>query len=159
MDIGMKTQTLQQLRRLHHYIGVFLAPAILLFAVSGAFQTFRLQEEKGYGGTPPDWIVWIASVHTDQALPKVETASHSHDKDDDQAQPSVVEKPKMAADREGGKQPVTLPLKIFVVIVALGLFISTLMGVVIALNNRAMKTKTIGLLVAGTLIPVAMLYL
>jgi hypothetical protein len=33
------------------------------------------------------------------------------------------------------------------------------MGVVIALNNRAMKTKTIGLLVAGTLIPVAMLYL
>ncbi len=61
----MKAQTMRQLRRIHHYIGVFFKPAILLFALSGALQTFRLQEEKGYGGTPQTWIVWMASVHKD----------------------------------------------------------------------------------------------
>lgn len=44
---------------------MFFAPAIFLFALSGALQTFRLQEAKGYGGQPPGWIVWMASVHKD----------------------------------------------------------------------------------------------
>lgn len=53
----MKAQTMRLVRQYHLYLGQFLAPAILLFALSGALQAFRLQEAKGYGGTPPLWIV------------------------------------------------------------------------------------------------------
>jgi hypothetical protein len=66
----MSPQTQRRLRRLHLYLGVFFAPAIILFSLSGALQTFRWQEEKGYGGTPPAWIVWMASVHKDQTTPR-----------------------------------------------------------------------------------------
>src|SRR3569623_308360 len=71
----MKAQTQRTLRQYHHYIGVFLAPAILLFAVSGTVQTFRLNEEKGWGGTPPTWMVWSASFHKDQTPPRSKPAN------------------------------------------------------------------------------------
>ena len=70
----MKASTQRTLRQYHHYIGVFLAPAILLFAISGALQTFRLTEAKGYGGPPPNWMVWLAAVHKDQAPPREKPA-------------------------------------------------------------------------------------
>ena len=147
----MKAQTLRQLRQWHHIIGIFLAPAILLFAFSGALQTFRLQEEKGYGGTPPAWIIWMAAVHKDQALPRAKPAG-------DRAK-GLKAKAGDRHDSSVGKRRSALPLKIFAVLVAIGLFASTLMGVVIALNNRAMRGMTIVLLIAGTIVPVLLLYM
>ena len=152
----MKAQTQRKLRQFHHYVGVFFAPAILFFAISGAVQTFRLSEEKGWGGPPPGAFVWMASVHKDQALPhekpakpaaKLEVAAaapHADDHGDDH-------------HHEGPKGPSPLPLKIFVVLLALGLTISTLLGVTIALTNRAMRQISIGLLVAGTVLPLLLL--
>ena len=49
----MTPQTLRTLRKLHHYFGVVLAPAILFFAISGGLQTFRLQQASGWSGSPP----------------------------------------------------------------------------------------------------------
>src|SRR3982750_981452 len=65
----MRPQTMRSLRQLHHYVGVFFAPAILFFALSGAVQTFRLGEAGGWGGPPPGALVWMTSVHKDQSLP------------------------------------------------------------------------------------------
>lgn len=151
----MKPKTMKQLRQLHHYVGLFLAPMILLFALSGALQTFRLQEEKGYGGTPPDWIVWMASIHKDQAPPREKHAKAEHSAQVEA--PSTPKATKVAT--LSTKKPFTLPLKIFVVLLAIGLIVSTALGIAIGLNNRAMRRTSILLLIAGTIVPIALLML
>lgn len=147
----MRPNTLRLLRRYHHYLGLFFAPMILLFAVSGALQTFRLQEAKGYGGPPPNWIVWLASVHKDQGPPREPPAEKPK-------AAGETAKPRAEAPRTGPKRPSPLPLKIFVVLLSIALAISTIMGIVIALANRAMRRVSIVLLVLGTVAPIVLLW-
>ena len=147
----MRPNTLRLLRRYHHYLGLFFAPMILLFAIRGALQTFRLQEAKGYGGPPPNWIVWLASVHKDQGPPREPRAE----------KPKVAGeavKPRVEVRASGPKGPSPLPLKIFVVLLSIALAISTIMGIVIALANRSMRRVSIVLLVLGTVAPVVLLW-
>ncbi|MDH7970845.1 hypothetical protein QH494_01520 [Sphingomonas sp. AR_OL41] len=157
----MKAQTQRALRKYHHYIGVFLAPAILLFSISGALQTFRLNEEKGWGGTPPTWMVWVAAVHKDQSPPREKraapkpvapapTAAGTDDRDHDATPAAKAPAP--------AKRPSPLPLKIFVVLMAIGLIVSTLLGVTIALNNRATRRVSILMLIAGAVLPCVLLW-
>ncbi|WP_426263715.1 hypothetical protein [Sphingomonas sp. PWP1-2] len=148
----MRPNTLRTLRRYHHYLGLFFAPMILLFSVSGALQTFRLQEARGYGGTPPNWIVWIASVHKDQGPPRPPRA--------EQPKPTgEAAKPRGEAERAGPKRPSPLPLKIFVVLLSIALCASTITGVVIALSIRSMRRVSIAMLVAGTIVPLVLLWI
>jgi hypothetical protein len=158
----MKATTQRTLRRYHHYIGVFLAPAILLFSVSGMVQTFRLNEEKGWGGTPPNWMVWIAAFHKDQTPPREKpagakpaakpAAAIAEDHDHDHDAPRAEKAPSPA------KRPSPLPLKIFVVLMGLGLLVSTLIGVTIALNNRATRRTSIIMLVIGAVLPLILFW-
>lgn len=153
----MKAQTMRRVRQYHFYLGMFFAPAILLFALSGALQTFRLQEAKGYGGTPPGWIVWMASVHKDQSLPREKREAPRATK------LSAVP----AAARDGGDRPPTrsspptqsspLPLKIFVALMSVGLLASAILGIVIALTNRTMRRTSMIVLLAGTALPLLLL--
>ncbi|MGY2736431.1 hypothetical protein [Sphingomonas sp. UYP23] len=148
----MRPNTLRTLRRYHHYLGLFFAPMILLFSVSGALQTFRLQEARGYGGTPPNWIVWLASVHKDQGPPRPPRA----EKPKPQAEAG---KPRGEAERAGPKRPSPLPLKIFVVLLSIALCASTLTGIAIALSIRSMRRVSIAMLVAGTIVPIVLLWI
>lgn len=147
------------LRNLHHWLGVFFAPTLLLFAFSGALQTFNLHENKGGGPyQPPAWIVAVASIHKDQTLPApkggrhAEAAVHDHS-----AKASAVKPDADAAPKPSRPSP--LPLKIFVLLLAGGLMVSTVMGVWIALQMRTMRRLTLLLLAAGTLAPIALLLL
>ncbi|MGU3389707.1 hypothetical protein [Sphingomonas sp. M1A8_2b] len=148
----MKAQTMRRVRRYHFYLGMFFAPGILLFALSGALQTFRLQEAKGYGGTPPGWIVWMASVHKDQSLPR-----------EKQEAPRAAKSSAMPAkpSRGGEDRPFArispLPLKIFVAVMAVGLLLSALLGIVVALTSRTMRRTAVYLLAAGTILPLLLL--
>jgi hypothetical protein len=148
---------MRSLRQLHHYVGVFLAPAILFFAFSGAVQTFRLGEASGWGGPPPGALVWMTSIHKDQSLPHAKPEQPAPKAD--VVKPAA--KPEAADDHDHDHQaprgPSPLPLKIFVVILALGLITSTLLGITIALNNRAMRRTSIVMLIAGTLLPLLLL--
>jgi len=148
----MKAQTMRRVRQYHFYLGMFFAPAILLFAMSGALQTFRLQEAKGYGGTPPGWIVWMASVHKDQSLPR-----EKHDAPR-AAKPSVVPaaSPRAVENRPPAR-PSPLPLKIFVALMSIGLLASAMLGIIIALANRTMRRTSVIVLVAGAALPLLLL--
>ena len=64
----MKASTLHSLRRLHHYIGVFLAPAVLFFASTGFIQVLGWQDQRN--PAPPGWVSWVAGIHKKQAAPK-----------------------------------------------------------------------------------------
>ena len=154
----MTPRTMQTLRRYHLYLGMFFAPAILLFSLSGALQTFRLQEEKGWGSNPPSWIVWMASIHKDSRLPKakpVQAAQHEHADDHDHG----PEAPKAAPPSPAGKPPFKLPMQIFVALLSIGLIFSTVLGIMIALNNRALRRMSLSMLAAGTVLPLLLLLL
>ena len=148
----MKAQTMRRVRQYHFYLGMFFAPAILLFALSGALQTFRLQEAKGYGGTPPGWIVWMASIHKDQSLPREQHDARRA------AKPSAVPAtaPRTVEDRPLARTS-PLPLKIFVALMSLGLTASAILGIVIALTNRTMRRTSVIVLTAGALLPLLLL--
>lgn len=166
------------LRNIHHWLGVFFAPTILFFAFSGALQTFSLHENHGGGPyKPPAWIVAIASIHKDQVLPQpkaghhADADDHDHDHDapaardahDPDAKPPAA-KPDADADHDADaapkpKRPSPLPLKIFVLTLSIGLMFSTLLGLWIALKMRAMRRLSLVLLVAGTLVPIGLLFL
>lgn len=155
----MKAQTARWLRQVHRYTGVFFAPAIVFFAFSGAFQTFRWQEEKGFGGTPPAWIVWIASVHKDQAVPRAESPRPAKMMS---ARSSQAPEPSAEQDERKGhlqapERRSTLPLKIFVLLLSIALTLSSITGVVIALNNRGTRRTSVAMLAAGTLLPLLLL--
>lgn len=150
----IKAQTMKQVRRIHHYIGVFFTPAILLFSLSGALQTFRLQEEKGYGGRPPGWIVWMASVHKDSSLPRDLGAGDR--KERPAAKMTARVKPKVNVS-PAKPAPSRLPMQIFVALLSIGLIVSSLLGTVIALNNKTTRRMSIAMLVSGTVLPLLLM--
>src|ERR1700744_1811463 len=60
---------LKFLRKLHLYIGVFISPALLFFAFTGALQTFSLHETtQGSSYKPPTWAVKLGQLHKKQTL-------------------------------------------------------------------------------------------
>jgi len=55
------------MRNIHLYLGVFFAPMLLFFLISGCWQTFNLHEASDDGTyKPPAIIKSLSSVHKDQ---------------------------------------------------------------------------------------------
>jgi len=156
LEERVKANTMRKIRLIHNYVGLFFAPMILLFALSGALQTFRLQETHDPAAyTPPSWIVWLAAVHKDQAL------SHGEPKRKPPSPPSGQfemhhEAPPPAPPT---RMLSPLPLKIFVTGLSIGLILSTLLGITIALNNRSTRRISLILLAAGAGVPLLLLLL
>jgi hypothetical protein len=58
------------LRRVHLYLGTLFAPVLLLFASSGAWQIYRLNDAKKDGSyTPPKIVKTLSAVHKNQTRP------------------------------------------------------------------------------------------
>jgi hypothetical protein len=150
---------MRRVRQWHNYIGVFFAPAILFFVVSGALQTLGLHESRGDASyKPPGWIVTLASVHKDQTLPRIR-AEHAAPVADRHEHEPVA--PQGHGESHAGPQPgpSPWPLKIFVLCLALGLGMSALLGITISLKNKATRQTSLILLAVGTVLPVALLFL
>jgi uncharacterized iron-regulated membrane protein len=146
---------LKYTRQVHLYLGVFIAPALLFFAFTGALQTFSLHETtRGSSYKPPAWAVTLAQIHKKQTpvvsakkLPPPEKP-HASDK------PQPSNPTPASADAPKAHNP--LPLKIFFLLVAIGLFVSTLSGLYMSykyIRNRLLITA---ILLAGIIIPVAL---
>ena len=148
----MNAATMRKLRQFHLYIGVFFAPAILFFAISGGLQTFRLQQTSGWNGAPPpQWMATMGSVHIDQRLPGAEG-----EKKPDAAKPKPPMDPAKAAERKARGQK-ALPMKIFTAAVAIALSLSTLLGAAIALSMKSTRRVALLMLAAGAVVPILLL--
>jgi len=91
------------MRNIHLYLGVFFAPLLMFFLISGSWQTFNFcDENKAAGYKPPAIIKSLSAVHTDQRWV------------DDERVPSSV------------------PFKWLVVLMAIGLLVTTILGIVMA---------------------------
>jgi hypothetical protein len=154
---------LRYVRLTHLYLGVFIAPALLFFALTGALQTFSLHETtRGSSYKPPAWAVMLAQIHKKQTpvvpvrrVPPPEKAADkpAPDKSLTATQSAPDAAPKQA-ETPAPKPHNALPLKIFFLLVAIGLFVSTLTGLYMSykyIRNRSLITA---ILLAGIIIPV-----
>jgi hypothetical protein len=150
---------LKVLRQLHLYIGVFTAPALLFFAFTGALQTFSLHETtRGSSYQPPQWAVVLGQIHKKQTPvvapkrpPQPAEASHS--------KPQPVEPPHDAAPQMPTRTHHSLPMKIFFLIVAIGLAISSLSGIYMSYKYVRNKAIVTTLLLLGVVIPLVLVFI
>jgi hypothetical protein len=141
---------LKVLRQIHLYIGAFLSPAILFFALTGALQTFSLHEtSRGSDYKPPTWIVTLSQLHKHQTptLPvrKPRPASEAPKHADAAPQPPAP------------PEKTHLPMKIFFLLVAIGLFTSTLTGIYMSYKFTRNRIVVTALLFAGIIVPLILL--
>jgi uncharacterized iron-regulated membrane protein len=153
---------LKYLRLIHLYIGVFIAPALLFFAFTGALQTFSLHETtRGSSYKPPAWAVMLAQIHKKQTPIVPIRKPAPPDRQADKATPEKAQSsptpPTETPKPTGEAAPSShnpLPLKWFFLLVSLGLFVSTLSGLYMSykyIRNRRLITV---ILLAGIILPV-----
>jgi hypothetical protein len=146
--------TLRAMRLTHHYIGIFIAPAILFFAVTGFIQTFSLHETtRGSSYVPPAILVHLSQLH------KKATLTVPTRKPDTAPKPSPA--PPAAPKPPQAPQPAQSyhwPMKLFFAVVAIGLATSTLTGLVMAWKYNRSKATVSAIFLAGIVLPVLFLF-
>jgi hypothetical protein len=150
-----KRTLLHYTRYTHLYLGVFISPALLFFAFTGALQTFSFHETtRGSSYKPPAWIATLAQVHKKQNMTvpvkklqplPVQTAKPGADKSQP---PAATAKPHNA-----------MPLKLFFLVVSIGLFTSTVSGIYMSYRYVRNKPLITSLLIAGTILPIVLAFL
>jgi uncharacterized membrane protein YcjF (UPF0283 family) len=135
------------IRQLHVYVSMFIAPSLLFFAVTGAFQTFRIPDRKD----APVVLQKLARAHKDDIFalkpappPKRPVAGKAE------------EKPKAEAAKPKTKLGTTL-VKWFFVLVSIALVLTTGFGVWMALAYHRQKALLFAVLVVGAAIPILLL--
>ena len=164
------------IRRLHLWVGMLIAPSVLMFAFSGALQIFRLQEaHPGYA--PPAVIEKLGRLHKDQvfavgrkrpARAAPAAAEHEHDdaagaaeaREHAEAAPAVAAP--AAAPAEKPRPGPTLSKRLlqwFFTFVSAGLFVSTLLGIWMGVAVSRWKVSGRWLLAAGVALPIILILL
>lgn len=141
------------LRTLHAYIGMLIAPSVLFFAFTGLLQIYSLHEAHG-DYTPPPLIVKLSAVHQDQHF----VQGHDHDDGphgDAHAHPAAPGDAAAHHHDEGLGTARTL-LKAFFAAVATGLFLSTLAGLWMGLQQPLRRRAHLVLLLIGAIVPIAL---
>jgi hypothetical protein len=158
-------QMLKFLRKIHLYVGIFISPALLFFSFTGAVQTFNLHETtQGSSYTPPRWLVVLGQLHKKQTTdmpvrrPRLPSVIESAPPDRQSAQNSTQPKRSMEAPAPAPAPKRHLPMKIFFLLVAVGLAISTLTGIYMALKYSR-PVLVLALLFAGFVAPLILLAL
>ena len=117
------------LRRLHLYLGVFFAPLLLLFTVTGWWQTVSPNRNKGLG-FGQSWIEKLSTIHVDQYYPLAGPHTYA-----------------------------THTFKWLVVAMSIGLILSLLLGLILAFKGSPRKNSVLLSLAAGIAVPLVLLWL
>ncbi len=148
----MKPASLKAIRVFHLYSGVFLAPAILFFAITGGLQTFSLHETtRGSSYVPPAFLVHLSQLHKKATLTVPVRKAVTTPAAGLKAPAAVPKQP------EGPAPKSHLPMKIFFAVVAVGLVLSTLTGLVMAWKYARNKAVPGVVFLAGVVLPLLLL--
>jgi hypothetical protein len=137
---------MSSIRIWHTYLGMILAPSIVFFALTGLVQIFSLHEAHG-GYEPPALIEKLSAVHKDQVF---EAKAH----DAEPAEPPESADAKAQAPQRS--MIGTYVLKWFFTLVALGLVVSTVLGVWMGLKGTLRRRTNLCLLGLGIVLPVVL---
>ncbi|UWZ83069.1 PepSY domain-containing protein [Occallatibacter riparius] len=162
----------QWLRLAHLYLGLFTAPAILFFALTGALQTLSLNDRSPDGNyTPPHWISVLAQLHKKQsvqlpqrrpsppegsAAPKPQKTALDAGRPDG---PPAAPQGQQAPPKQPAFQPPRKPLgmQIFFLLVCVSLFVSTFSGAWMAWKYRRSRIAIGVTFLAGIVIPLLLI--
>ncbi|HWZ49939.1 MAG TPA: hypothetical protein VNW54_00590 [Granulicella sp.] len=159
--MSTSASTLKLVRKVHLYFGVFISPAILFFAVTGALQSFNLHATTpGSSYKPAKWILTLAQLHkrgtTQITVRKPTPDASTKVVSDKTGTANMPTQPAAAASKTSDAQSKPknhLPMKLFFVVVSLGLAVSTFSGIFMAHKYSRNKFLVAGLLLAGIVIP------
>jgi hypothetical protein len=136
---------MKTIRKLHFWIGTLFAPTIVFFALSGAFQILKLHEGGG-----PAWIAKLGQIHKDQTIAEVPARKA----------PPASAAPKPAEPRVERAEPHrSTVLVVWFLAMALGLLISSGLGIYMAFAYKRDRVVIVSLLAAGTVIPIVSCFL
>lgn len=139
-------------RQAHLYLGLFIAPSVLFFALTGALQTFSLHEASPQAASrPAHWIVLLAQIHKKQTT-QIPVRKAPLPLPNSNQEPQRASVPAST----GGSRLGALPLKCFFVLVSLGLFISTFSGLYMSCKYTRNRFALISTLIAGVVVPVCL---
>ena len=162
-------------RTVHLYLGVFMVPALLFFAITGGLQTFSLHETtRGSSYTPPAWLATLALLHKKQttvapmrrarpaetAAPGAGsvTALGGATPTGSAAAARPASPPYGQGDHDGGRPKKNLlPMKIFFALVSISLCLSTLTGLYMAYRYSRRPLLVSSILIAGVVVPLVLL--
>lgn len=151
---------LKSFRALHLYLGVFTAPALLFLAFTGALQSVNLHEAaRGGDYKPPAWVASIAHMHKKQSF---EVPVKRGPPKPSVANADVAPEAGAPARANGKLSPAPAkgnvwPMKIFFVLVSIGLILSTLTGIYIGWRHTRHRRRYGATLVAGVVVPALLL--
>lgn len=124
----MPAKWFQRLRQIHLFLGVFFSPLLLLFIITGWWQTFITDEDRNRGSFN-SIMRKFSAIHTDDYFSR--NGSHHH--------PSEI-------------------FKILVAMMAAGLIASIVIGLALACQNRKNLLLAIASFFLGILVPAVILY-
>jgi hypothetical protein len=136
------------IRRIHTWLGVFVAPSVLFFALTGAAQLYGLHESHG-DYRPPAVVERLGMLHKDQVFklkPKRAKPAKPQNADADHHDADHHE-------MKAGPKIGTPLLKALFLGVALSLAATTALGVWMALAHGRDRKIAWGLLIAGAVLP------
>jgi hypothetical protein len=116
-------------RRLHTFLSVFFSPLLMLFVVTGWWQTVTVNRNKGLG-FGSSWIEKLSTIHIDNYFPL--SGAHNYSTD---------------------------LFKVLVVVMCVGFMLTTILGLVMAFRFAKRKASLVLILIAGILVPILLLYL
>lgn len=120
---------MKTIRRIHLYLGCFFAPMLLFYVATGWYQTLNVNRNKT-PGEAGDWISRLRSVHVDQLYPDPAAEKYS-----------------------------TGLYKSLVVVMALALIATVVLGIVMAFQVNRRKWTVWLALILGVVLPVLTLWL
>lgn len=164
---------LRTTRAVHLYLGIFTAPMLLFFAITGGLQSFGLHEtSRSSSYTPPAWLATMAQLHKKQTTvmpvrrPRPPEAQVAAPNPDAAAAKPVVDAP-VEARATTANQPAEhadakpkknlLPMKIFFGLMSLGLLTSVLSGLYMAWRYSRKPRLFSTVLFAGIIVPLLLL--
>jgi hypothetical protein len=148
-----RSSTIKTQRMFHRYLGLFFAPAILFFSLSGALQVFGWhQAERGSNYTPARWILILAQLHKKQTMavpaPKAKAQSDA----------SIA--PHNNSSKEKSKELRSkFVLQCFVFVMSIALMVTTFLGILMALQYGGNPRTVWIVILFGCLFPAAVLLL
>ena len=157
---GQAALRMALIRNIHGYVGLFIAPSVIFFAVTGGLQLFKLHEAEG-GYTPPALVEKLGQLHKEQRFemrpkrrPPTPVAAAAA-ADPDKAASATAAKPASPPDDEDAAEPWNIvAIRWLFLAVSVGLTASTGLGVWMAMQPHRRTRLTWAMLAVGTVLPV-----
>lgn len=139
------------------YVGLLTAPSLIFFCLTGAVQLFSLHEAHG-SYHPYALVEKLSSVHKDQVWEPHEDHDHDHEHDHAADQGGHGDHADHD-DHDDDDSAATVALKVFFLLISLGLTVSAALGLWIALTQSRERKLCWILLASGTAFPILLLIL